>query len=982
MRDHRISPQEWGQWLDRADGAQLIVAGPGTGKTEFLVRRVASIVGSGLARRDEVAVFSFSRRSASDLRRRITESLGQSGMPVESSTFHSLSLRLLEVGSGQRPIPLTTPEHVAVVGDLLRAERPTDWPLIYRGILPSPAFAAEIADFLMRCAERLLSPEDLRQKALERHDWRGIPEFFEKYRQRLLDMERIDYGTLLVSAVDFLRTTRGQQIASGYRFVLVDDYQDTSPAQASIANLLARPNGNLTVAGDPYQSVYSFRGSEVRNIAAFGEQHEGCLRLVLDRSFRVPPEILEAALRVVSSGDLPGAAGPVKPAAGAGRVDAYIFDQETAEAEWIAQEIEHAVRAEGVLPGNIAILVRSKREMLNELSRALQRRDLPHDPPRRRLVDHPAIRLVNDLVTVAVQGGSARGVPPGQAAEADRAMRRVMLGPLFATSLGKERDLARRRRRLGLSWVDILEQEGVAASDLRGILVDNRWATSGPASEGFWHLWTSLGVFEAIAKHPDKDQWRLAFSSFAQALSRQADRDPSVSLARYFELTEEEDFEATPLISPTPHTDQITLTTLHQAKGLEFDHVFIANAVESVFPDLRRSRRMLRPELLSPERATNIGAQHLFQVQEEMRLAYTAMTRAKRRVVWTATDAGVDQGERRPSRFLIAAAGVTSIESLGAPKESQLDPVTVSEFEVSLRRKVLDPHAPAVARLAATQVLATAPGGWWEPDRFAGVPAFGPDAPLLPVSIRLSPSQAESYATCPRRYAMERRLRLGDSESPYARFGSLVHRVLEISESTILGTGATHADLATALDAIEEVWKDADFGTPQLNEAWKRHAIEGLTKLYDRWPGNGVPLALETRVETEIEGVAWVGLIDRLERTKDGLQVVDYKSGKSYPSVAAAAESIQLAFYATAANRVFGEAVRGAEMWFPRANSVGVTVRKLDIESLDQATAAMAEITLAILGEIWAPRVNERCGKCEFQTSCPAWPQGRGAYIS
>ena len=244
-------------------------------------------------------------------------------------------------------------------------------------------------------------------------------------------------------------------------------------------------------------------------------------------------------------------------------------------------------------------------------------------------------------------------------------------------------------------------------------------------------------------------------------------------------MADEEGFEADPLIPHRPDAQQVALTTLHQSKGLEFDAVFIANAVEGVFPDLRRSRRMLRPELLSPERVSDGTAQHLFQIQEEMRLAYTAMTRARLRVIWTATNAGADQGEHRPSRFLVAASGAASISEIGPPVEDERPPVTVMEAEVAMRRAALDPSRPSPERLAATRVLASPPDDWWQPSAFAGVPAPGPDRPILGASLTLSPSQADSYSVCPRRYALERRLRLGDAGSPYSQFGTLVHSALE-----------------------------------------------------------------------------------------------------------------------------------------------------------------------------------------------------------
>ncbi|HEX6219612.1 MAG TPA: ATP-dependent DNA helicase, partial [Acidimicrobiia bacterium] len=769
MPQIRLEPADWPTALADTDGRQLIVAGPGTGKTEFLVRRAGHIIDSGAADPAGIVMLSFSRRATSKLKARIEDEVGVTGVPLDVTTFHSLALRLIETAtSGDRPIPLTTPEQVGLVREMLAEEDPSSWPLTYRGILDSQAFSAEVADFLLRCSERLLTPDDLEIRARERADWRGLPGLYRRYLQRLMDLGRTDYGVLLARAVDLLRTEEARSLLNGLRYVLVDEYQDTTPAQAAMADLLAAENGNLTVAGDPYQSIFSFRGAELRNIADFS-QTPGTTRYVLGQSFRVPAQIMETALRVVSGGDLPGSAGPVTPADRLGRSEVYVFDQETAEAEWIADEVEHLIRVEGMKPADIAVVVRSKRELLSELSRALGRRSVPHDPPDSRLVDHPAVRVVQDVVTVATQTSDEE--TPLTSVAVDGAMRRILLGPLVGVSVGLERQMLRDHRR-GRPWADVLADHLPDYIGLRHLTLDRTWAIEPGAAEGFWRLWTTLEGIADIVKSPERDEWRRAWTAFGQMLARQAERDPSVSLARFFELVEEEDFEATPLISHRLAEDRVSLTTLHQVKGLEFEVVFIANAVEGVFPDLRRSRRMLRPELLSPERTVDPEAQHVFQVQEEMRLAYTAMTRARRRAVWTATEAGVDQGERRPSRFLIAAAGD---DPIAPPRETEREPITIREAETAIRRWLLDAATGPAHRLAAARLLGAPPKRWWDATTFAGAVIPGPDTPVMQGSFRLSPSQADSYERCPRRYVLERRLRLGDSTSVYAHFGELVH---------------------------------------------------------------------------------------------------------------------------------------------------------------------------------------------------------------
>ncbi len=977
MTELRLQPADWPGAIADADGRQIVVAGPGTGKTEFLVRRVRHLLESEVARPSEIVVLSFSRRSAARLRGRIEGVTGSNGVPVDTTTFHSLALRLVETATrGERPIPLTTPEQVDLVREILADEDPANWPIIYRGILQSHAFSAEVADFLLRCSERLLSPDDLGAMAAERADWRGIPGLYARYLNRLDSIERTDYGVLLTRAVELLGTDPGVELAAGYRYVLVDEYQDTTPAQAEMASLLSAAHGNLTVAGDPYQSIFSFRGAELRNIAAFSSQPE-TTRIVLGESFRVPRAIMEAALRVVAGGDLPGSAGPVKPAAHSGRSETFVFDQETAEAEWIAREVEHLIRVEDIDPSEIAVLVRSKRESLSELSRALDRRAIPHDPPDSRLVDHPAVRLIQDVVTVAMAERRDRRSSAVVAQAADRSMRRILLGPLIGLSVGQERQMWRDRRRTGATWTEMVAAHMPERPGLEYLLSTPGWADEMGAADGFWELWTNLEGIDDIVNAPDRDEWRRAWTAFGQMVGRQAERDAGVTLARFFEMVEDDDFEATPLISHRLTGDRVHLTTLHQAKGLEFEVVFIANAVEGVFPDLRRSRRMLRPELLSPERTSDPEAQHLFQIQEEMRLAYTAMTRARRRVVWTATQAGIDQGERRPSRFLLAAAGD---HSPGPPTGDEREPITIREQETALRRDLLDVSAGPARRLAAARVLGSPPKPWWDPAAFAGALPPGPDSGVLAPVFRMSPSQADSYRRCPRRYVLERRLRLGDVTSVYAHFGELVHEVLEMAEREEIGTGRLHADLTRVLQILDQVWATADFGTPELTEAWKSKAVDMFTKLYEHWPGKGAPVEVELDVEAEIDGVTWMGRIDRLERSSEGLRVVDYKTGTQAPTRDEAAESIQLGFYAMAVSEKRGEVV-ASEMWFPRANTKSVTTRQFALHHLPELREEITEITNSIRAESWDPRVSGDCTRCGFRRSCPAWPEGKGAFL-
>jgi superfamily I DNA/RNA helicase/RecB family exonuclease len=992
MIEWRIDPDDWEDALAGTDGPQIVVAGPGTGKTEFLIRRAVELTVRRNVPADRIAILTFSRRAASDLRRRVGERLARSTTEIPTSTFHSLAFRLLELHGRERfgwedmPSLLTGPEQVAIVSELLSSEDPSRWPVLFRPLLGSITFAEEVADFIMRSREHLHDDAAIRALASERDDWRALPDFVIRYSTELRQRNRLDYGSLQSLAVDLLEDPGVQgQVAEQFQYFLVDEYQDTTAAQSEMLVRLTATRRNLTVAADPYQSVFSFRGAELHNVVEFPNRFtdiEGrpARRLVLTTSFRVPEEILSAAVRLTSGGDLPGGAGPVVPAEHSGRVEIRRFRQQSEEAEWIATEVERLQVEESIQLDRIAVLVRSKRRFLPELSRALERRSILHDLPDARLVDHPAIRLVFDVVLAAQPDGP----------DTDRAVRRLLLGPLIGVPLSVEREAYRLRLRTGRPWPDILRTNIPGAAALADKLDDSRWAMAGSAADGFWALWDSLPQFDTFVHDPNRSDWRAALAAFAQVLGRQQHRDPELNLWTYVALAEREDFEATPLLRHTgTRDDRLTLTTLHQSKGLSFDIVIIADAVEGVLPDMRRRRSILQTRLLSPHQDPDPHAARRFRLQEEMRLAYTAMTRAAHRVVWTATDAGSDDPQRRPSRFL----GALGVETFQATEdtESALDsehrlPVTPGEAEAHLRRMVVDPLVPASRRLAAVAVLHLRPNPVIRPvDEFAGTRLRGSDTGIVGPDIRLSPSQAESYATCPRQYALSRRLDAAGETGPYASFGKLIHDVLESTERQAAALGRTHGSIEQALDLLERRFDEADFGPQARRDAWHKRAERLLRDMYGAWirPG-AVPVLLEHDLEAQVDGVPWRGRADRIERTSSGeIRVVDYKTSKSPKTAAEAAVSLQLAFYLMAARQDPATAGLGrvteAEFWYPLANRKQRWVA-FDPSRLDEVIETMAEIGQGITAEDWTPVVSTGCTRCPVRIVCPAWPEGRESF--
>ncbi|MEA3503220.1 MAG: PD-(D/E)XK nuclease family protein, partial [Actinomycetota bacterium] len=580
----------------------------------------------------------------------------------------------------------------------------------------------------------------------------------------------------------------------------------------------------------------------------------------------------------------------------------------------------------------MAVFTRSKTRFLAPLSRSLERRDIPHERPDSRLVDQPAIRFVFDVVAAATNADGHL--------EADRAVRRVLLGPMFETPPARVSELSRERTTRDRSWAGIVRSDINDGAALGDLLSDPAWANKDVAIAGLWQLWSTLPQITDLATNPDREQDRAAWSSFTQVVERWNERNPHGTLLEYRRHSELEDFEASPLLSyRADEHDRVTVTTLHQAKGLDFDVVFIADAVEGVFPDLRTLDSLLGTRHLQPHLPTDTAGYLAFRLQEERRLAYTTMTRATRRVVWTTTDSGPGLGGGTPSRFVPLAVGAPTIAESFSEPAGHHRPITTGQFEAVLRRMVADPSLPPPQRLAAVETLAHGRElGLRQPARFVGAGEPGPDTGVVQHPLRLSPSQAIAYETCPRRYVLERKLAIGSEPSVHMEFGTLIHAVLERVERAASERGDHHGTADEALVVLHELMEPGAFGGGAYDAAWRHRARSALQSIYSLWPSKGTPVGFETKLSMQRGDVHWLGRADRIEERDGSVAIVDYKTGQ-LTSLDEAATSIQLGFYLIGAREdpdiaAYGRAT-AAEMWFPmHPQKRSIATRSFDVANL------------------------------------------------
>lgn len=967
----RVSPEDWDEHRPLAGRPQIVVGGPGTGKTQFLCNRVGEAVQSNSLSPDEIIVLTFSRQGANDIRERLFDVLGPAAYRVNVSTYHSLAMRIVEahsavIGWDGPPSILTGSEQEQFVASLLEDEDPGTWSAAYKSILGTAAMASEVADFILRCHEHLLTPRDV--EAFHRDQWRGIPAFYDRYLLAQVAAGRTDYGRILADAVHVVDSDT--EISASYKLVVADEYQDTSPAQARLLLSLAANTQNLLVAADPYQSIYSFRGTDLNNVFDFPERTEQSLgisaeRLILTTSFRVPSEILSAAVSVTAR-ELPGGAGKVLSTRRGGTVSAHVFGLEAGEADWISADIEHVHLKDGVPLERIAVFFRAATSFADLLSRALDRREIPHTYDESRLSDQPIVRFVRDLVSAAAD-----------ADDEDTIVRRVLQSPYIGVPPGAIIAMDRRRA-AGESWPDIIASSVADGRFLADLLTDSSWAISQPAPAGLWHLWSTLPQFVRIATDESGVNERRAWTAFAQALDRLEERVPDATLLDHDRLVGRSEFEADPLFDFRLEKDRgVTVTTLHRAKGTSFEVVYIAQAVEGMLPDLRATDSLLGSRHLNPHLPTGTAAYRAFRLDEERRLAYTAMTRASSKVVWTATSDDGAHGQR-PSRFLPLVATV-------AGRDHVTEPLTVRSFEAALRRSLHDPHSSDVDRLAAAVVLADGPSnGLGEPLERFGTRQRGHDSGIVPEELQMSPSQANSYKACPRRYAVERYLMTRSRETDAMRFGSLIHKVLEEAEREALDAGHERATADDALEWLDRLWDEHGFADDSVGRAWRTRAETMLRDMYRLWPSSACPVSFETSLSMTIDGTPWYGLADRIEANDSGVLVVDYKTGVVV-SKAEAAESIQLGYYVMAASEnaevVENGEVVGAAFWYPtRPLKHSIATREFDMANLGRVRDTMIEIATAIRNETFDPAPGTQCDTCDVELICPARAAGAEAF--
>ncbi|HWE61201.1 MAG TPA: UvrD-helicase domain-containing protein [Chloroflexota bacterium] len=616
------------------EGPLLILAGAGSGKTRVLTQRIAFLLESGKAQPWQTLAVTFTNKAAGELRTRLEQVVGTAARDVMVGTFHSICVRLLRrewrsIGRDNFTI-YDDDDQASVIKAVMQALQ-----------LPERQISVgAVRGAISRAKNELIAPEQY-EPTTHFEEW--VRRIYDGYQRKLREHNALDFDDLIMQTVLYLQRTpeRAQALGERYRYISVDEYQDTNHAQYMLVKLLAAQHHNLCVVGDDDQGIYGWRGADIRNILDFEKDYPDAMVIKLEQNYRSTQTILEAAHAVVSLNrsrkpkKLWTENGPGVP------VHRYEAQDETHEALWVAHEILRLRGRGDARLGDCAVLYRT-----NAQSRALEdafvregipyvliggvrfyeRREIkdvlaylrlianPHDEVSLlRIINVPSRKIGPTVLAALRRWADDHHLPLAQAVERAEEVDRLQAAGQravrdFAALISQLRDMVATTNVLDL--VDaLLDASGYAAYVRDGSDEgDERWA----------NVQELRSLAAAYAAMPPEDGLAALLENIA--LVADTDRLP----------------DAADIDDADRRADRVTLITLHAAKGLEFPIVFMTGMEEGLFPHIR--------SLDDPR-----------QMEEERRLAYVGITRAKQHLYLISAQRRTifgNQQRNMPSRFV------------------------------------------------------------------------------------------------------------------------------------------------------------------------------------------------------------------------------------------------------------------------------------------------------------------------------------------
>jgi len=968
-----LNEEQW-KAVTHGEGPLLIIAGAGTGKTAVITRRIAYLIATKRARPEEILALTFTEKAAEEMAERVDILVPYGFADVWISTFHAFGDRVLRENALTLGLPpdyqlLTAAEQV-----IFMREHLFEFPLDYyrplgnplknlKGIITLISRAKDedvTPEEYLAFAERLVKegeahPEDkaLGERARQQME---LALTYQKYQELLHAKGKLDFGDLITLTLKLFREhpLALRRYQERFRYILVDEFQDTNFAQLQLVKLLAARHRNLTVVGDDDQSIFRFRGAAFSNILAFLKEYPDARRIILFENYRSTQKILDAAYRLIQQNNpdrLEVETGIdkrlVAKNADGPPIHYKVFQTYEDEADWVAEQIGEKLASNQYTAKDFAILVRRNADA-DPFIRSLNMRGIPwRFSGARGLYSREEIRTVIAFLRAVADPFDSKSLYQLAASEIYR-MPAFDLTILNAYAARKHRSLYEVLKRLQQGDLDdgpelshLSEGGRVAAGQLVADL--DRYlekAVQEPTGNVLYEYLMERPGYAKRLVHSSSylDHQKVAnIARFFEIVRRFGEIAPYDRVTHFVEhldqLIEAGDDPATAEVDA--FEDAVNVLTLHKAKGLEFEVVFLVGLVHNRFPSIDRGDPIPLPDELIKE----ILPKGDFHLEEERRLFYVGMTRAKQELYLTrARDYGTKR-EWRPSPFIG--------EALDLPKLPE-EPVRASDL-AAIGRSAPLPNPAQDGRHAI-------------PD----------DQPL-----ELSHYKVDDYLTCPLKYwfthiqRMDRILRRHHT----VVYGSAIHQA--VREYNLRKSRGEPMTLEELHQVFERSWINEGFLSRAHEEERLRAGKEALARFYEYAEHSpDVPTYVERKFRFRLGNDSVIGYWDRVDERDGEVVIIDYKSSEVREQRKADEEtrqSLQLAIYAIAYRERFEKLPDRVELHFltPWGVLIGRAVKKP--KDLEKTIEKIKEAATGIRsGRFPATPSEWTCRFCAYNSICPA----------
>jgi DNA helicase-2/ATP-dependent DNA helicase PcrA len=983
-------------------GPLLIVAGAGTGKTKVITTRIAYTIAREEIPPSSVLALTFSKKASLEMLERTQALLGPHKDELWVSTFHSFCHRVLVDYSHWSDFParFRLLDKIQAMIFLRKAIGALDLRHVIKASAPGES-VAELLRVITRAKDEAVAPHDMARYArtLEDKEKKNIyletAKVYEFYQERLRESHAMDFADLVLNTLRVLKDKPSllEELRRRFSYFLVDEFQDTNIAQIELITLLAAGSRNICVVGDDDQGIYRFRGASYASFIRFKESFPDTRVIALTENYRSTKTILKAAAHVIEkNADTRYAPDKIlythneKGKA----IEIYCCGDYVQEAHCVVKKIRELYESQLERErrfSSIAILYRAHSHK-DEIVALLKNTDIPYIVSGS--VDLFEQGEIKDIICLLTVLGSR---------EDEINLLAVLTGPLYkipADELHAAIEYARAHgMTLSAALEDVLSlpvgedsrqalrEFNAVAARIRQHLF--RWSTEKVLFESLH----ATGYLKKLLEAQDPRALTMAhigrFFSIVNTFCMENKDNTLPEFLEYLKFYIEAGGDAPSGENAYENFDAVRLLTIHQAKGLEFDFCVLIGLTQSRFPPRHKKEFIEFPSALMKER---LPQGDVF-LQEERRLFYVALTRAKKGLIVTT----VKKPSVRPSLF---------VEELKEGLEAQ--ELRDTEFH--------DPHAHDIhvcgegafysniaflnQRRKIARTIDEVERGGLTPEKFstlsgalhnqvreladmaegfhakkalyAGLAEYTPDIKNLVLSF----TQLDVYITCPLRYKFRYVYAIPSRPRANLQFGKDMHKTLEVFYKALEAGEKPRFELLR--DIYEESWTDQGYIEQVQKKVYHRQGLEILRRFYDTNFQDAQtiikPLHLEKEFLLDIDGVKLRGIIDRIDPiAEERVEIIDYKTGKA-KTQRFVDTNLQLGVYALACTRYFELVPEKVSFYYLSTN------QKLTSTRTHDDIAAAHNFIVDTASQIMAKQFQATpgfytCLQCDYRILCP-----------